>query len=120
MLESKTKVGELDREISFIQPIIEQGTSGEDKIIGWELIEEDPNVNAKKIENGGNTFVANDRVTWSQQTTWVIRHRSDLNMRMRVVWDTKVYEILNIADADEGRGRFLNITSNLVDNEYFT
>jgi head-tail adaptor len=120
MLRSSVKVGELDREITFIQAVIEQGTSGEDKITGWEVIDEYPNVSAKKIENGGGTAVLSDRITWSQQTTWVIRHRTDLNVRMRLVWDTKVYEVLNIADREEGRNRFLDVVTNLLDNEYFT
>lgn len=120
MLQAKTKVGELDREVTFIQPIYEQGISSEDKITGWEVINDYNTVSAKKIENGGNTFVQSERITWSQQTTWVIRWRDDLNIRMRLVWDTKVYQIINLADTDEGRRRFLTVTTNLLDNEFWT
>lgn len=120
MLRSQTNIGTLDREITFIQYVVEVGESNEDKITSWEEIATDPNVNAAKIENGGNTFVQADRLTWNQQTRWVIRWRDDLNVRMRLVWDTKVYEILNISESDESRRRFLNIETNLLDNEYFT
>lgn len=120
MLRSKIKIGELDREITFIQPIISNGVSNEDKITGWEQISNEPDVNAKKIEGGGNTLVQNDRITFSQQTTWIIRWRDDLTISNRLVWDTKVYSILNVADFEEGRRRFLSVQTNLLDNEYFT
>jgi head-tail adaptor len=120
MLQSNTRIAELDREITFIQPVISNGTSNEDKITGWQELETDPTVNAKKIEGGGNTLVQNDRITFSQQTTWVIRWRNDLTISMRLVWDTKVYSILNVSELDEGRQRFLSVQTNLLDNEYFT
>lgn len=120
MLRSKTSIGSLDREITFIKPIIEQGVSGEDLITGWEPIDEAADVSARKTETQGSTVVAADRVTLTRQTTWQIRHRTDLTVRMRLVWDTKVYEILDIAEDEESRGRFLNIPTSLLDNEYFT
>jgi hypothetical protein len=120
-LQSKTNIGQLDHEITFIKPIIEQGTSGEDKITGWEEIDDEPDDNARRIEQGGSTQVQADRLTFSQQTTWQIRaDRPALNIRMRLVYDTQVYEILNISPAGEGRNRFLNVVTNLLDNEYFT
>ena len=120
MLQSKEKIGRLDREITFIQRVTEQGVSNERKITEWEEIESYPNVNARKIETSGNTFIGNERIQFSQQVTWVIRYRDDLNINMRLVWDTKVYEILNIAEADESRKRFMNIVTQLIDNEFFT
>lgn len=128
MLRSSVKVGELDREITFIQAIVSQGISGEDKITEWEEIDNDSVDNAKKIEGGGSTFVQADRMTWSQQTTWIIRWRQDLTPRylvvsfdkLRLVFDTQVYEILNVADFEEGRQRFMSITANLLDNVFFT
>lgn len=128
MLSHKEKIGSLDREIYFIQSIIEQGDSNEDKIIGWELIDYYPGVMAKKIETNGTTVVVQDRVTFIQNVDWVIRFREDLNVRMRLVWDTKVYEILNISEvsggnnlySDSSRRRFSKVTSQLLDNIYFT
>lgn len=120
MLQSKEKIGRLDREITFVQAVTEQGTSNERKITEWEEIKTDPNVNARKIETGGNTFIQSDRITFSQQTTWVIRYRDDLNVRMRLVWDTKMYEILNIAENNEGRKRYMDVVTQLLDNEFFT
>jgi len=120
MLQSKTRIGQLDRDVTFIQSIIIQGNSNEDKITDWEEIENYPTVSARKIENSGNTFVEADRITWSQQTTWQIRWRDDLNVRMRLVYNSQVYEILNIADLEEGRQRFLSVVTNMLDQEFFT
>lgn len=113
-------IGRLDRRITFVQPIYETGTSNEDKITGWEVIDSSPDVWAQKIENSGRTLVQNDRVTFSQVTTWIVRFREDLNVRMRLIFNTQAYEIVNIAHADKGRDRYLNITTNLLDNIYFT
>jgi SPP1 family predicted phage head-tail adaptor len=120
MLKGRDKIGTLDREITFVKPIIENGVSNEDKITGWEEIDSYPRVTARKIEQDGSTLVQSDRISFSQQTTWVIRYRDDLNVRMRLIWDTKAYEILNISEADEGRKRYLNIATQFLDNEYFT
>lgn len=120
MLQSKEKIGRLDREITFIQSVIEQGESNEDKITDWEVITNYPTVSARKIEQGGNTLVVNDRVTYSAQTNWIIRYRNDLNVRMRLVWDTKVFEIVHIAEMKETRGRYMDVITTLLDNIYFT
>lgn len=120
MLQSRERVGTLDREITIIQRVISTGTSNEDKITSWEEIDTDSNINARKIEEGGGTSVTADRVTHSKQTSWIIRYRDDLTVQMRIVWDTKVYEILNIAESDEGRKRYMNVLTQLLDNEYFT
>jgi len=120
MLKGKEEIGTLDREVCFIQPILEQGDSNERKIVGWEQIDNYPNVSARKIESTGSTFVVNERITFSQQTTWIIRYRDDLNVRMRLVWDTKMYEILNIAEYLQGRKRFMEVNTQFLDNEFFT
>jgi SPP1 family predicted phage head-tail adaptor len=120
MLKSKQTVARLDREITFIEPTIVVGTSNEDKITAWVEIDTDPDVSARKMEEGGNTSVNADRVTNTKQTSWVIRYRDDLNVRMRIVYETKVYEILNISESDETRKRYLTILSQSLDNEFFT
>jgi head-tail adaptor len=120
MLKSKDKIGTLDREITFIKAIIENGVSNEDKITGWEEIDSYPNVTAKKLEEGGSTFMDNERVTYVRNTTWIIRFRDDLNVRMRLVWDTQVYQILNIAEVGETRRRYMEVTTSLIDQVFFT
>ena len=120
MLQHKQTIGRLDREITIIQAIISNATSNADEVTGWEVIDTDPNVNAAKSEKAGTVYSQADRLTFTQQTEWTIRHRSDLNIRMRIVWDTKVYEIFNIVDADDSRSRYTKILTNLLDNTFFT
>jgi SPP1 family predicted phage head-tail adaptor len=120
MLSHKQKIGRLDREIYFIQPVISNGVSNEDKIDAWELIPADCFMSARKMDKDGNTTVTDNRITFIQTTDWIIRHRTDLNNRMRIVYNTQVYEILSITDAYESRDRYLKIVSNLLDNVLFT
>jgi head-tail adaptor len=120
MLSHRQKIGRLDREIYLIQPIISNGDSNEDKIDAWELIDNDSFISARKMDKDGNTTVIDNRIMYVQPTQWIVRYRSDLNNRMRIVYNTQVYEILSITDAYESRDRYLMIVSNLLDNTFFT
>lgn len=110
----------MDRRVSFIQTVTEQGESNERKITLWELIDDNHTVNAWKWDNAGNTFIDSDRITYNQQTNWTIRYRTDLNVRMRLVYGMQVYEILSITEVNEVRKRYLKVTTQILDNEYFT
>ncbi len=114
------RIGHLDRRVTFIKPIYSLGSAKQDEIIGWEVIDSKPEVWAQKIENSGRTGVDDDRVTWSKITSWHVRFREDLNVNMRLVWNTKVYSIVTFADVDEDRNRYLKIETNFLDNVYFT
>jgi SPP1 family predicted phage head-tail adaptor len=120
MLQTKYHIGRLDREVTFIRAIIETGESNEDRIDGWEEIPDYPTVSAAKKELNGTVYTQSDRLTYTQQTEWLIRYRDDLNTRMRVVYNSKVYEIINIVEPDESRGRYLKVLTNILDNVYFT
>lgn len=116
-------IGRMDRRVTFIQKIVETGDSNEDKITGWEEIENEPTVWAQKMERSGNTFVQNDRVTFSQQTDWNIRFRTDLKVSpsMRLVYGGQVYDILNISEvSDQPRKRVTRLNTTLLDNIYFS
>lgn len=120
-------IGKLDRRISIIQPVYSQGVSGEDKLTGWELIDSVPEVWAQKIDTRGNTLVQGDRVVYSQTITWIVRFRTDLNISMRLVdSSSQVYSILGTAEYKESktftnnRNRYTEITTNIIDNEYWT
>lgn len=120
MLSHKQKIGRLDREIYLIQPVIVIGDSNEDKITAWELIENDSFISARKLDRDGTTAVTNDRVVYAQTIEWYIRYRDDIKNTMRIVYNTQVYEILSISEANESRNRYLKIVSNIIDNQYFT
>ena len=115
------RIGKLDRRITIIQPTLSQGTSGEDKVTGWTALSSIPDVWAAKDETRGNVLVENERVVFSQTVSWVIRYRSDLDVSMRIVSDSsQVYSIIGISEESKGRERFLTITTNLLDNEYWS
>jgi SPP1 family predicted phage head-tail adaptor len=120
MLSHRQKIGRLDREVYLIQPVTATGDSNEDKIIAWELIDEDSFISARKMDKDGTTAVINDRIVFAQPTDWIIRYRDDINNRMRIVFNTQVYEILSITEAYESRNRYLKIVSNLLDNTFYT
>jgi head-tail adaptor len=120
MLQHKQRIGSLDREVTFIKPIIETGESNADNIIGWELIDNYHTVSAAKSEKEGTVYQQSERLTFTQLTDWVIRWRGDLNVTMRLVYSTQVYEITNIVEADDARRRFLKITTKILDNTFFT
>lgn len=114
-------IGRLDRRVTFIQEVVTTGDSNEDKVTGWEVIDSNDTVWAGKLERSGSKFVQDDRVTFVQQTDWIIRFRTDLNVRMRLVYDTQVYSITNIAEHSKAtRERYMLINTTLLDNIYFT
>ena len=114
-------IGRLDRRVTFIQEVVTTGDSNEDKVTGWEVIDDNDTVWARKIERSGSKFVQDDRITFVQQTDWVIRYRSDLNVRMRLVYDTQVYSITNIAEHSKAaRERYSLVSTTLLDNIFFT
>lgn len=114
-------IGKLDRRITLIKPIIVAGDSNEDKISNWEEIATTANVWASKLERSGAVYAQSDRLTYAQQTEWVIRYRTDLNIRMRVVSeDSQGYEISSITELKGSRKRYLKIVTTLIDNWYWT
>jgi SPP1 family predicted phage head-tail adaptor len=114
-------IGKLDRRITFIQPVTTTGTSNEDKITAWEEIDSIPTVWASLSQSRGTVGVDQDRIIYAQTSTFIIRYRTDLNIRMRVVdEDSRCYAVLSIAEVNDNRKRYLNITTNLIDNVYFT
>lgn len=113
-------IGKLDRQITFIQPVISNGESNEDKITAWEAIDTNPDVWAAKNEGRGNTFVQGDRLTYSKTITWTIRWRSDLNVRMRLVYGGQVYEIIDFTEVNNSRKRYMNVTTSILDNIFWS
>lgn len=114
-------IGKLDRRITFIQPVITNGTSNEDKITDWEEIDDYPDVWASLTQSKGTTLVTQDRVVYSQTSTFLIRYRDDLNIRMRVVDEFgQGYAILSIAEINGVRKRYMNVTTNIIDNWFWS
>lgn len=115
MLQSSIRRGELDREISLIKEIIVDDAANAGSNNGWELVDENPVVKARKKELAGKEVVVGDRLTYVQATIWTIVYRTDLTTRNRVVFKGKPYEITAITE--EGREQYLHLYANLLDTE---
>jgi SPP1 family predicted phage head-tail adaptor len=113
-------IGELDRRIQIIEPTYSTGTSNEDKITGWELINTNSSVWASYRPSRGTVSVDQDRIVYTQTSVMTIRYRTDLNVRMRVVDENgQVYAIVSIAESGD-RKRYTDLTVNIVDNEFWS
>ena len=114
------RVGRMDRRITIIQRTVTSSDSNEDYTSGWEEISTSPEVWARKSDLRGKEVVIADQVQMMYLTIWTIRYRSDIKPSMRIVdGNGQVYEITTISDG-EGRGRFLDIVTNILQNEYFS
>lgn len=106
----------MDRRITFIQKDIITGDSNEDYIDDWVEIDSSPDVWARKEDLRGKEVVIADKVQFMYLTVWTIRWRQDIKANMRIVDQYgQVYEIITISEG-EGRGRFLDIVTNILEN----
>lgn len=62
-------------------------------------------------ESGSETVDA-DRREHKQTVTFTMRHDGGINTKMRIVWESKNYNIINIADLE--RRMYLKIQAELV------
>lgn len=116
---SSRRAPRLDRQITFIQPVIATGDSNEDKVTDWEVIDRDETVWASMEDTSGTELNVNERLTYVQMTKWIIRFREDITTQMRLVYDTQVYEIIAMGEHEERR-RYKRVMTNLLDNIFFT
>jgi head-tail adaptor len=122
MLQTSIRRGELDRQVTFLRPIISTGSANSDKIDGWQEVATDPTVYARKKDLGGRDVEIAGRVTYVQRTVWVVDFRTDITSRNRLyeVGEAKVYEIIGVIDYEGARGRYKEIMTYLLDTEEWT
>jgi SPP1 family predicted phage head-tail adaptor len=120
MLQSRIRTGELDRKVTFIKKVITTPGTNEDAVTGWTTIASNPTPWARKKDLPGIEVFENDRITYKQRTVWTIRHRDDLTTENRLVFNTRVYNILSVTDHESGRERFIDVLTELVDTELYT
>ncbi len=118
MLQPRTQVGKLDRDITIIEKVTVSGEANGKELVSWQEIENYPCVSASKEDMPGKEVFNADRLAYSQLTKFTIRFRDDVTTEMRLVYETKVYAIISIQE--EGRKRFNWLIANLIDNEFFT
>lgn len=106
------RVGRMDRRVTIIKPIIEDGDSNEDKIVGWEKFAD---VWARKEDLRGKEVVVADQLKFMYLTAWSIRKIDGIKANWRIVYKGQVYEINQISEG-EGRERNLDIITNILEN----
>ncbi len=119
MLQGKIRIGELDRKVTFIKENVSRGASNQ-PVITWGVVASNPTVFSRKLELKGNEVVINDQIKFVQKTLFTIRYREDLTTKNRVVFDSRVYEIISITENGLERKTFLDVVANLIDNEVWT
>jgi SPP1 family predicted phage head-tail adaptor len=120
MLQSSIRRGEMDRTVTFIKKVIAASSSNEDKVSSWVEVDTNPTVSAKKIDLKGNDVMIGERLTYVQNTKFVIDHRSDLTTQNRAVCDGAVYEIIAVTENNSSRAFYLDVTCSLLDTEVWT
>ena len=109
------RIGRMDRRITIIQKDISNGDSNEDKLVAWVEL---ATVWARKEDLRGKELVVADKPTFMYLTVWSLRKLNTITANMRIVYKQQVYEIVQISEG-EGRERWLDITTNLLENEFF-
>lgn len=120
MLQTTIRRGELDRQVTFIKPVKGTNDTNEDEITGWVEVDTDPTVFAKKVDLKGSEQMIAERLTYIQNTKFIVDYRSDLTTENRVVCDGKVYEINAITDNNSSRQRYIDVMCALLDTEVWT
>lgn len=120
MLQSSIRRGEMDRQVTFIKKVIGSNSTNEDEITGWVEVDTDPTVWAKKVDLKGNEVVIAERLTYVQNTKFVVDYRSDIDTENRLVCDGSVYEIIAITKNNSSREGFIDVMCNLLDTEVWT
>lgn len=113
MLETGVQIGKLDRKITFQEPVYANNDHNEDEITDWENV---VSVWAKTDQKQGSEVVDADRVTYYETTIFTIRHRTDLNVRMRIIFQSVPYRIFSIVEHKGSRKGYMEIAAEVMDN----
>src|SRR5690606_31293649 len=114
-LSSKVNIGQRDRLLTFIRPVIKTGVNrpltNEDEVDHWELHTYEW-AYVKPFQ--GNEAMIAERLTEGHHVIANIRYRDDLTTRHRFVLGSRVYEIASIPPSQD-RFRSMEIIGNLLD-----
>lgn len=117
MLQSRIRRGQMDRQITFIKKVKGANFTNEDELTSWEKVTSNPTVWAKKEQKPGREVVVNEQIQSIVNTTFIVDWRNDIDETMRIVEDSKVFNILTINEHEESRKGFLLLNSESVPNK---
>lgn len=110
----------MDRQITFIEKVIGSNSTNENEVTSWDLIDSVPTVWAKVSQKGGKEAVVADQIRTVFNSMFVIDYREDITEEMRIVYNSKVFDIIGIIEHEESRDRYLQIQAEYIPNETFT
>lgn len=113
MLTTSVPIGKLDRKITIQEPVYSTNDHNEDEISGWSNV---VSVWARAEQKQGSEVVDADRVTYYETTIFTIRHRTDLNVRMRIIFQSVPYRIFSITEHKGARKGYMEIAAEVMDN----
>lgn len=121
MLQCSVRRGELDRTVTFIEKDLSTGASNADHIDEWVEVDTDPTVSARKRDLKGDVGIIAEQVSYSQRTVWTVDYREDIKpVENRLVFNTKVYEILSVTDTENSRGMYIDVMTSLLNSQLWT
>ena len=101
--------GDLRETVRIEKQVITKDAYGADAVT-WELFVEERAMIEAGIFRGTEAFVYGQRITQADNPTSVmIRFRTDVSVRDRVVWGARVLNIETMRDPESGRRRWLEL-----------
>jgi|SRR5690606_1859285 len=120
MLSTKVAIGELDRRITIIKPVIATGinrpSTNEDEIEVWDEV---ATVWARITPFKGDEAMIAERLTETHHMQADIRYRTDVKIGMRFVVSNRVYDIVSITENTD-RMRMMTLTGALNDKAFYS
>src|SRR5688572_19271733 len=106
MLQSKERIGQMDRKVIIQQKTVGSNPSNEDEEEGWtDLI----SPWAKVEEKSGSEYYRDDKLTAVTVADFTIRYVTGILEDMRIVFNGRYYGIKSILFID--RKRYIKITA---------
>lgn len=105
------QAGRLDRRITFQSLTRTRNTYG-DEVASWTDIATTPTVWANVLELKGKEKFEASQITHHADLRIRIRYRSDITEKLRIVYNSKDYDIYSITEM--GRGEGLEIFAKLI------
>ena len=119
MLQSKIRRGQMDRQITFIRKVTDDNNFNEKEEVSWAALATNPTVWARMQERKGGEVINADRLTYVQETNFLIDKRSDITTEDRVVFEGQQYNIVSITTNEESR-MYQDVLCEIADNEQWT
>lgn len=115
MLDSKIKIGTLDRTILIYQKNITINEFNEEEIDGWAFYKK----KFAQVQNYrfGDEVVEADKITFVNRLMFYVRYDASLTVEMRILFDGKIYEIISILEPQETRKSKLEIVGQFLEGE---